>query len=317
MIIKSDHLNKISPSEITPESVYRERRKFMYSAGVLGLGMVAGGWLDTAAAKPGIDFTNLKQSQLSTNEKKTPFEKITTYNNFYELGTDKSDPAKHAKELISDPWSIKVDGHCSKPATLTLEDFVKGHDLEERIYRLRCVEGWSMVIPWTGFSLAAALKRFEPTSKAKYVAFETINSPETLRGQRKSGIKWPYVEGLRMDEAMHPLAILSVGLYGKVLPNQNGAPIRLVVPWKYGFKSIKSIVKITFTEKMPPTAWNLAQPLEYGFYSNVNPEMPHPRWSQSRERRIGDFGKRKTQKFNGYEKEVASLYRNMDLKKHF
>lgn len=317
MIIKFDHLNKISSSEITPESVYRERRKFMYSAGALGLGMVAGGWLDTVAAKPKFDFTGLKQSNYSTDEKTTPYEKITTYNNFYELGTDKSDPAKYSKELITDPWSIKVDGHCAKPATLTLEDFMKGHQLEERIYRLRCVEGWSMVIPWTGFSLGNALKRFQPTSKAKYVAFQAINDPVNLRGQRKSGVQWPYVEGLRLDEAMHPLTLLAVGLYGKNLPNQSGAPIRLVVPWKYGFKSIKSIVKITFTEKIPPTAWNLAQPSEYGFYSNVNPEVPHPRWSQGRERRIGELRKRKTQKFNGYEEQVASLYPSMDLKKYF
>ncbi len=289
----------------------------MYSAGALGLGMVAGGWLDTAAAKPGYDFSAIKQSGHSTDDKTTPYEKITSYNNFYELGTDKSNPAKYADQLITDPWSIKVDGHCNKPATLTLEDFIKEQDLAERIYRLRCVEGWSMVIPWTGFSLANALQRFEPTSKAKYVAFQAINDPENLRGQRKPGIQWPYVEGLRMDEAMHPLTILAVGLYGKVLPNQNGAPVRLVVPWKYGFKSIKSIVKITFTEEIPATAWSLAQPAEYGFYSNVNPDVPHLRWSQSRERRIGELRKRKTKKFNGYEKEVASLYQGMDLKKYF
>jgi sulfoxide reductase catalytic subunit YedY len=246
------------------------------------------------------------------------FEDITTYNNFYELGTYKSDPKRYADSLQTDPWSVAIEGECNKPGTYSLEDILKPHDFEERIYRFRCVEAWSMVIPWVGFSLSDLIKRFEPNSKAKYVAFETIYDPQNpLPGQRRDVLEWPYREGLRMDEAMHPLTMLAVGIYNKPLPNQNGAPLRLVVPWKYGFKSIKSIVKIRFTEEQPQTSWNMSAPKEYGFYSNVNPRVSHPRWSQARERSIGKLLKQPTLMHNGYEEEVASLYAGMDLKKNF
>ncbi len=307
----------VLPSEITPESIYRKRREFLRLSIGAGLGLATAGVLPPLQAKPVLPLTTLKKSPFSTDEKPTDFGDITSYNNFYELGTSKSAPKRNAHFLKTEPWSVTVGGECEKPGRLTLEDFLKPHALEERIYRLRCVEGWSMVIPWVGFPLGDALKRFQPTSKAKYVAFETILDPENLPGQRRKVLEWPYVEGLRMDEAMHPLTILAVGLYGKELLNQNGAPLRLVVPWKYGFKSIKSVVKITFTEKQPPSTWNIAQPKEYGFYSNVNPAVPHPRWSQKRERRIGEFRKRKTLPFNGYAEQVASLYTGMDLKKYF
>ncbi len=256
-------------------------------------------------------------SQFDAKEELTPFKDITSYNNFYEFGVDKDDPAQYAGTLKTQPWSVAVEGHVKKPAVYHLEDIMKGESMEDRIYRHRCVEGWSMVIPWLGFPLANLIKRVEPTSKAKYVAFQTKFAPDEMPGQRTSALQWPYVEGLRMDEAIHPLSLLAVGLYGKSLPNQDGAPIRLVVPWKYGFKSIKSIVKISFVESQPPTAWNLATPNEYGFYSNVNPEVDHPRWSQSHERRIGEFFKRKTLMFNGYADQVAGLYSGMDLRKEF
>ena len=317
MLIKSRFSSDIQPSEITDESIYQQRRKFLRTATGVGLGMTVAGFSGQLLAKPDLQLNRVTKSKFSTDEAQTPYKDVTTYNNFYELGTAKSDPARYADELKTDPWSITVAGECEKPGKLNLEDFLKPHAFEERIYRLRCVEGWSMVIPWVGFSLADAIKRFQPTSKAKYVAFETILDPENLHGQKRRVLEWPYVEGLRMDEAMHPLTILSVGLYGKTLPNQNGAPIRLVVPWKYGFKSIKSIVKITFTSMQPPTTWNISQPSEYGFYSNVNPDVSHPRWSQRRERRIGEFRKRKTQPFNGYADEVAALYSGMDLRKNF
>ncbi|HHJ20402.1 MAG TPA: protein-methionine-sulfoxide reductase catalytic subunit MsrP [Gammaproteobacteria bacterium] len=317
MLIRIPKSYEVSSSEITSEAIYQQRRKFLSSSVGLGLGMMAGGWLDSAVAESQTSGSDLKKSHFSTSETPNTFKDITTYNNFYELGTRKTDPARYAEELKTDPWSITVEGACEKPGTLALEDFVKGQTLEERIYRLRCVEGWSMVIPWSGFSLASVLSRFKPTSMAKYVAFETLYDPENLHGQRRKVLHWPYVEGLRMDEAMHPLTILATGLYGKDLLNQSGAPLRLVVPWKYGFKSIKSIVKIRFTELQPPTAWNMSSAEEYGFYSNVNPQVPHPRWSQRRERRIGEFRKRKTQLFNGYGEEVASLYAGMDLRKNF
>jgi sulfoxide reductase catalytic subunit YedY len=247
----------------------------------------------------------------------TSYKDITTYNNFYEFGTGKGDPAKNAHRLPTSPWSIVVEGECEKAGRYSLEDILKPHDSEDRVYRFRCVEGWSMVIPWQGFPLSDLIKRFQPTSKAKYVRFETLHDPEHMLGQRRPILDWPYVEGLRMDEAMHPLTILATGLYGKTLPNQNGAPLRLVVPWKYGFKNIKSIAKISFVEKQPVSAWTKSIPEEYGFYSNVNPSVAHPRWSQKRERRIGDFFKRDTLMFNGYADQVASLYSGMDLKKHF
>ncbi len=257
------------------------------------------------------------KSELSTDEPPNAWQDATTYNNFYELGTDKGDPRRNAGWLKVEPWKVAIDGEVGRPGTLGLEDLLRPHPLEERIYRLRCVEAWSMVIPWVGFPLSDLLKRFEPTSRAKYVAFETIFDPENLRGQRRSVLDWPYVEGLRIDEAMHPLTILAVGMYGRVLPNQNGAPLRLVVPWKYGFKSIKSIVRIRLTEKRPPTSWNRSAPREYGFYSNVNPAVDHPRWSQKRERRIGEWRKRPTLPFNGYAEQVASLYAGMDLRKNY
>lgn len=242
---------------------------------------------------------------------------VTGYNNFYEFGTGKRDPAKNAHTLRTEPWSIVVDGETAKPGKVNLEDILKPATLEERIYRFRCVEAWSMVVPWVGIPLADVIKRFEPTSKARYVSFETLVDKEQMPGQRRRVIDWPYREGLRMDEAMHPLAFVAVGMYGRVLPNQNGAPIRLVVPWKYGFKSIKSIVRISFTKDQPNTSWNDLAADEYGFYANVNPGVDHPRWSQARERKLGDFRKRPTLPFNGYGEEVASLYAGMDLRRQF
>jgi sulfoxide reductase catalytic subunit YedY len=261
-------------------------------------------------------LNDVKPRVVATDEKQNTFEEIASYNNFYEFGTGKGDPARYAGRLKTSPWKVKIDGHCAKPAEYLLEDLIKPFELEERIYRLRCVEAWSMVIPWIGFPLGDVLKKVEPTAQAKYVEFTTLMDPGQMPGQRRAVLDWPYVEGLRLDEAMHPLAILGVGLYGQVLPNQNGAPLRLVVPWKYGFKSIKSIVRIRLVEKEPRTAWNISAPQEYGFYSNVNPDVDHPRWSQARERRIGEFFKRKTLMFNGYD-QVASLYAGMDLKKNY
>jgi sulfoxide reductase catalytic subunit YedY len=266
---------------------------------------------------PGPALANVRPGPFSTDEVRTPFEDATRYNNFYELGTDKGDPARNAGRLRSRPWSVAVEGEVAKPGVVPLEELLRPHPLEERIYRLRCVEAWSMVIPWVGFPLGALLARFEPTSRAKFVAFESILDRENLPGQRRDVLDWPYVEGLRIDEAMHPLAILAVGMYGQSLPAQNGAPLRLVVPWKYGFKSIKSIVRIRLVEAQPPTSWNVSAPDEYGFYSNVNPAVDHPRWSQKRERRIGELGRRPTLPFNGYAEEVAGLYAGMDLQEQF
>ena len=304
----------IKPSEITDEQIYRERRRFLRQGAIAGLAF-GGGLLLPRGAQAG--FENIAKSPYSTDEALTSLQDVTHYNNFYELGTDKRDPARYAKHLKPKPWSVAVEGACAKPGVYDLDDFIKPHALEERIYRLRCVEGWSMVIPWVGFPLADALKRFEPLGNAKYVEFTTLHDPKMLPGQRVRILDWPYVEGLRMDEAMNPLTLLAVGLYGEVLPNQNGAPIRLVVPWKYGFKSIKSIVKIRFVEEQPTSSWMDAAPREYGFYSNVNPEVDHPRWSQRTERRIGEFRKRKTLMFNGYAEQVAHLYSGMNLRKFF
>jgi len=320
MLIKK--ANTIQPSEITDEKVYRERRRFL---GMAALGTVAtagGGMLLpalNAMAKPVSlkPFPNLKEGPFSSSEEPNSYQDITTYNNFYEFGIFKDDPVRKAHLLSTDPWSVEIAGEAEVTGRFNLEDILKPHTMEERIYRLRCVEAWSMVIPWVGFPLADLIKRFKPTSKAKFVEFTTLYNPEEFPGQRYKVLDWPYVEGLRMDEAMHPLTLMAVGLYGKKMPNQNGAPIRLVVPWKYGFKSIKSIVKITFRETMPETSWHKSNPGEYGFYSNVNPAVDHPRWSQKRERRIGEFLKRKTLPFNGYADEVASLYQGMDLKKFF
>ncbi len=317
MVIKIGQPFDIRSSEITPEPVYRSRRDFMKVAAVGAIGAVAcgpmGEDLSAQATLP-----NVKPSPLSTNEKPHTWEQLTQYNNFYEFGTNKSDPARYANRLTVKPWTVKVDGLVAKPADYAFEDLVKPHQLEERIYRFRCVEAWSAVIPWVGFPLADLIKRVQPTSRAKYVAFTTLMRPSEMIGQRSAALDWPYVEGLRMDEAMHPLTILATGLYGKEMPNQNGAPIRLVVPWKYGFKSIKSIVRISFVENEPPTSWNIANAREYGFYSNVNPTVDHPRWSQARENSLGSLLKNKpTLMFNGYADQVASLYAGMDLKKFY
>jgi len=311
----------IKPSEITPKSVYIDRRQFMRHSLTASLLLGADAMLPAWAKKyPDARWSELTDSPYSTNDKANSFKDITSYNNFYEFGTGKKDPHKNANEFNPYPWSISIEGHCSKPGTYALEDFINDRTLEERIYRLRCVEGWSMVIPWVGFSLADMLKRFEPTSKAKYVEFTTLLDKSRMPGQERRVLNWPYVEALRIDEAMNELPIMAVGLYGEVLPNQNGAPIRLVVPWKYGFKSIKSIVKIRFTETQPETTWNHIAPDEYGFYSNVNPDVDHPRWSQKKERVIGRpfwEPKRDTKLFNGYADQVAHLYKGMDLKKYF
>ena len=313
----------IPSSEVTDETVYRERRRFL---GVLAAApmLSLSGCADAEAPPSKVVVTpEQAKSGFRTVEPLTRYEDVTGYNNFYEFGTDKVDPSRAAKTLRTSPWSVAVSGECAKPGNIAREDLLKGLVPEERIYRLRCVEGWSMVIPWLGVPLAAVLKRFEPNANAKYVAFTTLADPRQMPGVRFRSIDWPYREGLRIDEAMHPLAFLATGLYGKPLPQQNGAPLRLVVPWKYGFKSIKSIVAIRFTEHQPKTAWNRLQPEEYGFYSNVNPQVDHPRWSQKSERRIAGSGNRlfadriPTQLFNGYGEQVASLYAGMDLKKWY
>jgi len=305
-------------SEITDERLYWGRRQFLRAVAGTAVG-TATLWSPASPAVEALEaqasLQGLEKSGLSTTEEPNSFDDITSYNNFYEFGLDKEDPRRYAGRLKTRPWTIKVDGEVGKPAEYALDDLIKLNQLEERIYRFRCVEGWSMVIPWVGFPLAAVLKRVEPTSRAKYVAFTTLLRPSEMPGQRTDVLEWPYVEGLRLDEAMHPLTILAAGLYGKTLVNQNGAPIRLVVPWKYGFKSIKSIVRISLVEKQPPTSWNRSAPQEYGFYSNVNPDVDHPRWSQARERRIGEFFRRKTLPFNGYADQVAGLYAGMDLRK--
>ena len=318
--------SKIRSSEITDERAYVNRREFMRKAGGIGLATAAGLAIPTACdagLARGADADTIGEPE-QPKLKLTSYEHVTTYNNFYEFGTDKDDPSKNAHTLKPSPWSVVVDGHVAKPATYQLEDFIKPSKLEERVYRLRCVEAWSMVIPWMGFPMADLVKRVQPTSKAKFVAFTTLFDPRQMPGQRTNVLDWPYTEGLRLDEAMHPLTIFATGLYGKALPNQNGAPLRVVVPWKYGFKSIKSIVKVSFVENQPRTAWNDANPGEYGFYSNVNPTVDHPRWSQAKEQVIGEYAdrfriqlvKRDTEMFNGYS-EVASLYAGMDLRKNY
>ncbi len=313
-MIKIKRASDCSESEITPETIYQQRRKFMKASSVWGTSLLLGGWGTYLNAS--VDVSSYKKSVITLDDKLTDFKDASRYNNFYEFGTGKDDPVKNAQDFNTDNWTVTISGECEKQGDFPLEALLEGVDIEERVYRLRCVEAWSMVIPWLGVPLAAVLKQFSPTSKAKYVAFKTLFDPERMPGQRRSVLDWPYVEGLRIDEAMHPLSLLAVGMYGKTLPNQNGAPIRLVMPWKYGFKSIKSIVSIEFTEKQPPTTWSLSNPREYGFYSNVNPNVDHPRWSQARERRIGEFFKRDTLMFNGYADEVASLYAGMDLTKY-
>ncbi|HZP94231.1 MAG TPA: protein-methionine-sulfoxide reductase catalytic subunit MsrP [Burkholderiales bacterium] len=306
----------IVPSEITPQPVYARRREFMKSAALLGL--AAGlGPLAHANASAAAVLAPLKKSPFSTAEPQTPFDNVTHYGNFYEFGTDKEDPADHSGSLRVRPWAVRVEGAVRKPGTFDIETLLKLAPLEERIYRMRCVEGWSMVIPWVGYPFSELVKRVELSGNAKYVEFTTLLDPQQMPGQKVPVLDWPYVEGLRMDEAMHPLTLLTVGLYGQPLPSQNGAPVRIVVPWKYGFKSAKSIVRIRFVEQQPLTSWNKAVPREYGFYSNVNPHVDHPRWSQAKERRIGEFLKRETLMFNGYADQVASLYAGMDLQKYF
>jgi sulfoxide reductase catalytic subunit YedY len=300
-------VSELPYSSVTPKNVYLNRRGFLASI-VFG----TGGCAAIASTK----LSALKSS-LSTTEKLTPYRDVTTYNNFYEFGTAKSDPAHNAKNFRTAPWTITIEGAVSKPQVLDLDRLLKIATLEERIYRHRCVEAWSIVVPWIGFPLSALIQAVNPLSSAKYIAFQSLYDPKQMPEGRLAGIPLRYVEGLRIDEAMHPLALLCVGLYGEVLPNQNGAPIRLVVPWKYGFKSIKSIVKIRFVEKQPPTTWNIASSREYGFYSNVNPEVDHPRWSQAKERRLGEFLKRPTLKFNGYADQVAGLYAGMNLQNKF
>ena len=306
----------IKSSEITPKDVYLNRRKFMQQTMAGSLLFASGAWLPAWAKQ----WPDLSVSTYSSHDKINSFKDITSYNNFYEFGTSKQDPARQAKSFNPRPWSIRVSGECDKTGDYDIDDFLKPVGLQEYIYRLRCVEGWSMVIPWVGFSLAEMLKGFQPNSKAKYVEFTTLLDKSHMPGQKRRVLHWPYVEGLRMDEALHPLPIMAVGLYGELLPNQNGAPIRLIVPWKYGFKSIKSIVKIRFTETQPETTWHMTNPREYGFYANVNPHVDHPRWSQKKERVIGESfwkPKRATQMCNGYAEQVAHLYTGMDLKKYF
>lgn len=295
-------------SDVTPKADFLNRRQFLAGTAALGL------------AGPAAARLSYVKSEFSTDEKPNSFEDITTYNNFYEFGTDKGDPAAHAAALSVDPWSVKIDGMVERPGDYDLADILAGVTLEERIYRFRCVEAWSMVVPWIGFPLGDLLARVGVQPSAKFVAFETLVRPEEMPGQRRGLLEWPYREGLRMDEAMHPLTILATGLYGEPIPKQNGAPIRLVVPWKYGFKSIKSVVRITLTDRQPETTWNMLQPKEYGFYSNVNPEVDHPRWSQATERRIGEGlfgGRHPTLKFNGYGELVAALYAGQDLAKDY
>ncbi|WP_019008107.1 protein-methionine-sulfoxide reductase catalytic subunit MsrP [Deinococcus aquatilis] len=334
---RDDQPNNDQAGEQAPSRIINPRREFLRSA-ALFTGTVAslGGGLELLTRRPGAaaeptpgEFGDLAQGNLAqgqvrrplgpydTSEAMTPYAQATSYNNFYEFGTDKADPARLAGSLKVRPWTVKIDGEVRKPQTVDIDTLQSWFPLEDRIYRMRCVEGWSMVMPWLGFPLAALIRRMEPTGKAKYVQFTALNDPKQFPGQRSRVLDWPYVEGLRLDEALHPLAFMAVGLQGRVLPGQNGAPLRLAVPWKYGFKSIKSIVRITLTEKQPRTTWSIAAPDEYGFFANVNPAVPHPRWSQATERRIGELSRRKTLPFNGYAEQVAGMYKGMDLKKFY
>lgn len=322
MLIKKPE--DIKSSEITDKQTYLSRRDFMAtttrSLGLLAAGMAAPGLIlgsREAEASTAAKLNNLRKSAFSTTEALTPYKDVTTYNNFYEFSTDKYEPAKLAGTLNPRPWTITVEGEVKHKKTYDIDALLKLAPLEERIYRLRCVEGWSMVIPWVGFPLSELIKQVEPNSNAKFVEFISLHDPRQMPGQRSNVLEWPYVEGLRIDEAMHPLAILAVGLYGEVLPNQNGAPVRLVAPWKYGFKNAKSIVKIRFVSKPSPSSWMKANANEYGYFANVNPTVDHPRWSQAKERRLGEFSKRETLMFNGYGEQVAQLYSGMDLKKFF
>jgi sulfoxide reductase catalytic subunit YedY len=330
----SSGADRLGAREITPEGLYLRRREFIRNSLQFAATSTAVGasllWLmkglrttpSEKLAKAGTTpdqnaLTIARRANYSPGEAQTPYDDVTTYNNFYEFGTDKSDPAQSAGSLRSRPWTVSIEGEVARPQAIDVEQLLKWFPLEERIYRMRCVEGWSMVIPWVGFPLGDLLRRVGLTSRAKFVAFTSLLDPEQMPGQRTGVLPWPYVEGLRIDEAMHPLTMLAVGLYGRRLPNQNGAPLRLVVPWKYGFKGIKSIVKIRLTEQQPPSTWNVAAADEYGFYSNVNPAVDHPRWSQATERRIGEFHRRPTLPFNGYAEQVAGLYAGMDLQRYF
>ena len=311
----------IRSSEITPRSLYLNRRRFLAEMAMVGAAAAGGASLcevvsPSTTALAGTRIDGIKKSPLSTTETITPSKDVTSYNNYYEFSTAKDEPEKLAKDFRTRPWKVKIDGLVDKKQELDLDTILKMAPPEERIYRHRCVEGWSIVVPWVGFSLSELIKRVNPTSKAKFVEFTTLYDPGQMPGQRRAVLEWPYVEGLRMDEAMHPLALLCFGMYGEELPNQGGAPLRIVLPWKYGFKSAKAIVRIRFTDQQPLNTWNITAPNEYGFYSNVNPNVDHPRWSQARERRLGEFFKRPTLMFNGYD-QVASLYGGMDLKKYF
>ena len=334
MLIRQRSASEPLSSEVASETVYQQRRELIKAAGLLG----AAAFLSPGVASASLSYTPVgerptaprflrsairarKLSANATGEALTPYDVVSSYNNFYEFGLDKGDPAANAGALRPEPWSLRIEGECRKPGTYSLEDVLKPHALEDRIYRFRCVEAWSMVVPWLGFSLADLLRRFEPTSKARFVEFTTLHDPEQMPGQRTRSLAWPYVEGLRMDEAMHPLTLMAVGVYGRSLPPQNGAPLRLIVPWKYGFKSIKSIVRIRFVETSPRTTWSVMAPDEYGFFANVNPAVDHPRWTQSRERRLPatlfNPNWRATQPFNGYAREVAGLYKGLDLRRYF
>lgn len=313
----------IVASEITSPEVYRARRHLMQAAAAgTALGLAGMPWREAAAQGGGLaPLAATRNTDYVVMDQPTPIKDVTGYNNYYEFGTGKADPARHAGKLVTRPWTVQVEGEVNKPRTFDIDDLLKLAPMEERVYRLRCVEAWSMVIPWVGYSLDALIRQVEPTGNARFVEFVTAEQPETMPGLRSRVLGWPYVEVLRIDEARHPLTLLAFGLYGQVLPNQNGAPLRLVVPWKYGFKSGKSLVKIRFVEKQPSSSWMLAAPQEYGFYANVNPEVSHPRWSQASERRIGEDGifspKRKTLMFNGYADQVASLYQGMDLARNY
>jgi len=307
MLFKFSKSSDVKYSDITPEKIYRNRRAFMKDSALIGAGIAATATLGL----PG------PAARAAPQDNPTPYKAVTGYNNFYEFGTAKEDPARNAHSLRTNPWTVTVDGHVAKPGKYDLDDLISPHTMQERLYRMRCVEAWSMVIPWVGIPLADIIKQLGPTAKAKYVRFETLVDKDQMPGQHRRVIRWPYVEGLRMDEATHPLTLMAIGLYGRELPNQNGAPLRLVVPWKYGFKGIKSIVRISFVEDMPDNSWRRLAPGEYGFYANVNPDVDHPRWSQASERRIGEFRRRKTLMFNGYGEEVADLYDGMNLRKYY
>lgn len=317
MLIKNKNSWDLTENQVTTLNQYQSRRDFIKAAGIMGAGMAGTMMMPNMALSKPLYAAKNPYDGRDIIDESTDKRAILGYNNYYEFGMDKDDPAKYAHTLVTEPWSVMVDGECAKPGSYGIEDLIDFNKLEERIYRMRCVEAWSMVIPWVGVSLSSIIEKLEPTSKAKYVYFETQVDQKTMPGLRRGVIKWPYREGLRMDEAMHPLTIMAVGIYGESLANQNGAPLRLVVPWKYGFKGVKSIVRISFWENEPNTSWMRLAPNEYGFYANVNPSVPHPRWSQAKERRIGDFARRPTLMFNGYGEQVAHLYDGLDLRKNY